>query len=54
MNSLNYYLRNKIIIKNKIFFAGGYPKFRWIPKFIKWGDILSIYWLGTELCIKLF
>jgi hypothetical protein len=36
----------------KIFFAGGNPKFRLIPHAFTWGNILSIFWLGKELCIE--
>ena len=50
--NLNNYCRNKTIIKGKVFFAGGYPIFRYFPRFFTWGNILSISWLGTELCIK--
>lgn len=50
--NINKYTQGKVIIKDKVFFAGGCPKFKLIPHFVKWGNILSIFWLGTELCIK--
>jgi hypothetical protein len=35
---------------NKHFcFGGGYPKFRLIPSFTKWGNNISLFWLGVEL-----
>jgi hypothetical protein len=51
--NINNYCRSKTIIPNHIFFAGGYPIFKIIPKLVTWGNILSIFWLGTELCIKI-
>lgn len=48
-NSVNYWTRNKSIIGRRLFFAGGYPKWHWFPKTVKWGNMLSIYWLDTEL-----
>lgn len=28
-------------------------KFRWFPKFIRWGNMLSIYWLGKEFLYQI-
>ena len=50
--NINNYTRGRTVIKNKLFFAGGYPKFRWLPKTLKWGKNISLYWLGTELVFK--
>lgn len=49
MFNMNKYTKNKTVLPNKLIFAGGEPKFRWFPKFIKWGTNISLYWLGTEL-----
>ena len=50
--NLNNYFRGKTVIKNKIFFGGGYPKYYLFPRIIKAGGWYLIYWLGTELIIS--
>jgi hypothetical protein len=51
--NINRWTRNKVIIENVVFFAGGYPKFRWFPKVIGGcGTYAMIFWLGTELWIR--
>lgn len=50
--NLNQYTRGKTIT-SWLFFAGGFPKFKLIPNLVRWGRYLSIFWLGTELVIKL-
>ena len=50
--NINKWTRKRWIVKDRIFFAGGYPKFYIIPKFVKWYPYLSIFWLGTELVIR--
>ena len=49
---VNNFTRNKVLIKNTLFFAGGHPKFHILPGFVRWGKWLSIYWLDTELVVK--
>ncbi len=49
---LNSKLRGKTLLKNHIFFGGGCPIFRYLPRTYMWGDTRSIFWLGTELCIR--
>ncbi len=49
---VNHKLRNKVIIPNRLFFAGGYPKYHVIPKLVKWGKYISLYWLDIELVYK--
>ena len=41
--------RNKVLIDGRLLFSGGYPKFRWTPKVVRWGKNISLFWLGTEL-----
>jgi hypothetical protein len=52
MININKWTINKVIIENRVFFAGGYPKYLIIPRFIRWGKYISVFWLGTELCIS--
>ena len=33
----------------KIVMGGGCPKFRKIPRLVRWGSNVSIFWLGYEL-----
>lgn len=47
--TLNYFTRNKVLIKDKLLFAGGHPKFRWFPVIFRWGTNISFCWLGCEL-----
>lgn len=47
--NINRWTRGITVIPNKIVFAGGYPKFRVIPKVVTWGGNVSIFWFGTEL-----
>lgn len=47
--NVNRWTRGKTVIPNRLVFAGGYPKFRWTPRFVRWGQNVSLYWLGTEL-----
>ena len=42
-------LRNKVLIKGKLLFAGGFPKWKYWPSIVSWGDATSIFWLGHEL-----
>jgi hypothetical protein len=49
MSGINHYTRNKTLIAGRLVFAGGYPLFRWLPRFLRWGPNISIFWLGTEL-----
>jgi hypothetical protein len=51
--NINKYTCGKIIIPGRVFFGGGVPKFRKVPHFVRWGNYLSIFWLGTELVIKI-
>lgn len=37
---INKFTRGKVVIKDKVIFAGGHPKFKWVPNFVKWGQIL--------------
>ena len=46
--NLNKWTRGKSLT-NRLVFAGGHPLFRWLPKVVKWGPNISLYWLGTEL-----
>ncbi len=47
--NINRYTRNKMLIQGHLEFAGGTPKFRVLPRFVRWGANLSVFWLGTEL-----
>ena len=49
---INKYTKGKTVFKNKIFFGGGEPKLFLIPRFSFWGPYLSIWWLGTELVVR--
>lgn len=49
--NVNKWTRGKTLIQSRLVFAGGHPLFRWIPKMVKWGPNLSLYWLGTELVL---
>lgn len=33
----------------KIVMGGGKPIFRYLPRVVRWGPCLSIFWLGKEL-----
>ncbi len=46
---INRRIRGKAIIPHRLVFGGGYPRFRFLPKIIRWGRNLSLFWLGTEL-----
>ena len=46
--NLNKWAKGKQLT-NRLVFAGGDPLFRWLPKIVKWGPNISLYWLGTEL-----
>jgi hypothetical protein len=45
---LNALIRGKRITK-RLSIAGGYPKFSIVPKVVRWGTNVSVFWLGTEL-----
>lgn len=49
---VNRFLRGRHI-NRWLHFAGGYPTFHYLPRFVKWGKTISIYWLDTELCVFL-
>ena len=36
-------------ITKRLCFGGGFPKYHRIPKFIKWGSNVSMFWLDFEL-----
>ena len=46
--NLNKWAKGKQLT-NRLVFAGGDPLFRWLPKVVKWGTNVSLFWLGTEL-----
>ena len=46
--NLNKWAKGKQLT-NRLVFAGGDPLFRGLPKIVKWGPNISLYWLGTEL-----
>lgn len=48
MKTINDYVRSRRIC-SRLVFGGGYPKFRWMPKLVKWGPNVSLFWLGAEL-----
>ena len=35
----------------QVFFGGGYPKFHVLPRLVRWGNNLSVFWLRKELVI---
>gem|GEM_PF-4426151 len=47
--NINKWTRGKTLIPHRLVFAGGYPIFRLWPRVVRWGDCISLYWLGTEL-----
>lgn len=47
--NVNRWTRGRTVISGRLVFAGGYPKFRLFPRFVRWGKNISLYWLGTEL-----
>lgn len=49
MRTLNQCVRGKTVIPGRLVFAGGYPKFRYVPHLVSWGGRTSLFWLGTEL-----
>ncbi len=50
--NINRYTRGVTLIPCWLFFAGGFPRFRWAPRFVTWGPHLSVFWLGTELVVR--
>lgn len=49
MNVFASKVRGKIVIPGRVVFGGGQPKFRYFPRFHRWGNRLSVFWLGVEL-----
>jgi len=39
--NINRWTRGNVIIPGHLSFGGGYPKFRWLPYFAKWGRNLT-------------
>lgn len=48
MSGINRWTRGKHISSHLVF-AGGDPIFRWTPRIARWGNNVSLFWLGTEL-----
>lgn len=53
MAGINQHTRGRTLVKDKVFFAGGEPRFFLRPRFLRWGPNLSIWWLGTELVVRI-
>lgn len=47
--NVNHFVRGKTVIKGRLVFGGGHPKFRWMPRFRRWGPNVSCFWFGAEL-----
>lgn len=47
--NINHSVRGKTLIPGRLVFGGGHPKFKRLPRVVKWGNNLSLFWLGVEL-----
>lgn len=32
----------------RVIMGGGYPKMHWLPRLVRWGNRLSLFWLRKE------
>ena len=39
-------------LTRRLFFAGGHPRFHLLPRWLRWGPNLSLFWLDAELVLR--
>lgn len=49
LKRITRHLRGVVLIENRLCFGGGYPKWHTLPKAVRWGHALSIFWLDLEI-----